>query len=782
VAKPAATAPTAATKKPRPAATTSRPGRATPAVKPRPPAASPATARRRAAPPPPPTRAEQEAAVAERLDAGDLSGARLRLKRHGLTLGDLPAALRYAYAELTLRPGQPREQGQALLTELLREGGPLASLARVRLVEAMERAGRPGEALALLEGLEDDPGAVTLLHAYTPRRARLLRALDRPEELLRVTTPRRDGLWSELPLAELGAHRLWAARLLGQDALVEQEAARLLHDHPASPEAREELQAQDPATRLWFALDQGFQRRPPPGNRREEVRRLVQLAPAAQQAQLAPAFELVEGQLRLKAKAWEQAQTHFDRVVAKAELPELQARALLGRAISLRRRNLDLEAAASYRLLAQRYPQDPLAPRALEEAVRLARLCGEEELARLDLTSLLQYPLAPKQAAWARWTEAWLSLRTGQHGQAAEQFARLRREHPDAFSWSRGRLEEQALYWEGVARAESGQVSEGVQLWAELVARFPLTYYSYLAHARLHALDPERAATLRRPALDPEATASPPRAAELPLADRPEIRPILLFEEAGLTTLARRELRTLMLAKRLQPPEIDHLAALHREAGDETRAYLTERFFGRFVGYPEPGNLARWQLAHPRPFRELVEPAAASEGIDPHLVWAVMRQESAFQPHAKSGAGARGLMQLMPATARSVARQFGRRITDREIFDPALNIRLACRLLSNLLRQYDGNLMLALAAYNAGPGTVRKWRSRWGTLEGDQWAEEIPVAQAHGYAKQVVEALGVYQHLYGPPQEGGWAPMLRLSWARPLAAGQEAALPPVASR
>ncbi len=100
-------------------------------------------------------------------------------------------------------------------------------------------------------------------------------------------------------------------------------------------------------------------------------------------------------------------------------------------------------------------------------------------------------------------------------------------------------------------------------------------------------------------------------------------------------------------------------------------------------------------------FSQLIEQAAEKYGVDPDLIEAVIQAESNYDADAVSSAGAQGLMQLMPATARSLG------VTDA--FDPAQNINGGVKLLSQLLNQYDGNVKLALAAYNAGPGAVAKY-------------------------------------------------------------------------
>ncbi len=124
------------------------------------------------------------------------------------------------------------------------------------------------------------------------------------------------------------------------------------------------------------------------------------------------------------------------------------------------------------------------------------------------------------------------------------------------------------------------------------------------------------------------------------------------------------------------------------------------------------GAMAILYITHQREasdIREMVRQAALEEGIDPRLAEAVVHAESRGNARARSRAGALGLMQLMPDTARDIAR---RDVKEHELFDPRLNARLGCRYLRYLLRVYDGDLLLTLMAYNAGMGRVRKWREK----------------------------------------------------------------------
>ena len=139
--------------------------------------------------------------------------------------------------------------------------------------------------------------------------------------------------------------------------------------------------------------------------------------------------------------------------------------------------------------------------------------------------------------------------------------------------------------------------------------------------------------------------------------------------------------------------------------------------------------------------------------LDKALLMAVMRQESAFNAYAVSYAGASGLMQLMPATAAYIERDNSlRRKNHRKLFDPSFNMKLGQKYLNYLMRHKmtDGNLMLVIAAYNAGPGNIAKWKLRTG--HGDDWLlfmESIPNRQNRNYVERVLANLWIYRLRFG---------------------------------
>ena len=155
----------------------------------------------------------------------------------------------------------------------------------------------------------------------------------------------------------------------------------------------------------------------------------------------------------------------------------------------------------------------------------------------------------------------------------------------------------------------------------------------------------------------------------------------------------------------------------------------------------------------PTPFRQAVVAQARSIGLDPALVYGLIRQESRFIMDARSHVGASGLMQLMPATARWTAKKVGMNFTPDMINDRDTNLKLGTTYLKLVLDDFDGSMAMAAAAYNAGPSRPRRWREG-ATLEPAIWAENIPFNETRDYVKKVLSNAMYYSALLNPGPVG----------------------------
>jgi len=165
-----------------------------------------------------------------------------------------------------------------------------------------------------------------------------------------------------------------------------------------------------------------------------------------------------------------------------------------------------------------------------------------------------------------------------------------------------------------------------------------------------------------------------------------------------------------------------------------------------------------WHNAFPLAFWDLVESHTRSFQVNPFFVLAVMREESHYYAEAGSRAGARGLMQLMPATAKQTAQRNKIAYKETNLLLPDLNIALGTLYIKHVLKRFDGHPFFAAAAYNAGPGAVRRWRKEHKGKALDEFIEAIPYDETRAYVKRVISSYLIYKKLYtdsGGSKQGG---------------------------
>lgn len=154
---------------------------------------------------------------------------------------------------------------------------------------------------------------------------------------------------------------------------------------------------------------------------------------------------------------------------------------------------------------------------------------------------------------------------------------------------------------------------------------------------------------------------------------------------------------------------------------------------------------------YPLPYKDQVWAAAQEYQVDPYLIYAVMRTESRYVVAATSPKGARGLMQIMPETGAWIAESI--KMNDFHsamLYEPSVNIRLATWYIASLRDEFDGNVILTLAAYNGGRGNVKQWKQQYGWPPNFNNTERIPYKETREYVLKVMDAYGNYIRLYGP--------------------------------
>lgn len=303
------------------------------------------------------------------------------------------------------------------------------------------------------------------------------------------------------------------------------------------------------------------------------------------------------------------------------------------------------------------------------------------------------------------------------------------------------------LYFRARARARSKQDAGSVRadLLASLELR-PLSYTGLQALSRLHEMSPEAYAE-GMAKLEVAGEAPPAPSLALPgTAPDAEAR-AKLWSRLGFGDLAWQELRAVGIGG--WPA-----AALLTQAGDFPAAQrrLADLGTGWRSVPPHANNRAHWELAHPRPFRELIDAGEAKHDVPPALTFAIMQTESRFDPNVVSWAGARGLVQLMPATAADLASRAGIKLGAGDLFEPRINLDLGMSYLGRLASRFGGGpggAALAAPSYNAGAGSVDKWLAARGSWDFDLFIEAIPYDETRRYTQSVMGRWFAYRWLYG---------------------------------
>jgi soluble lytic murein transglycosylase len=286
-------------------------------------------------------------------------------------------------------------------------------------------------------------------------------------------------------------------------------------------------------------------------------------------------------------------------------------------------------------------------------------------------------------------------------------------------------------YWLARAESEESDASEPAYGDAQAMLRELSQVRHYYGFLAAHRLGTAPRLNQRASRAHPSVTAR--------VVERAGMRRIAELHGIGDLVNARREWQ--FIYPRLT--EEEQIAAVHliAEIGWVDQAIL---------GASASELLDDLDIRFPMPYRNVFERESQRTAIPAGLLFGIARQESAFATHARSPAGAVGLMQLMPATAAEVATRLGTGSPrGAALFDPNLNVRLGSEYMAYLLNRYDGQRIHAAAAYNAGPSRVDRWRRELHGLPADAWIESIPFTETRNYVKNVLSFSYIYSQRLG---------------------------------
>lgn len=635
-------------------------------------------------------------------------------------------AERLAIGRCHLRLGDPRRAIEILDPAL---DGPFASYAALLAGEAGLALGRPQQAADVL--------AMVTLSGASARRAQMLRgrALMEAEDYLTGRDVLRPLLQTEIaaagyvpsPLdADPAEVRWWlaeGARLRGEPHLGVSVWRTIWTHNPTSPfaqRAAERLAAYDtepPSPRtddgrdLIRARIQTLQKM----NLHQEALALSRLLPQdGSQAGLK-----AQARLAFKGRDYAGAVALYDQVSAPSPSERFD------HALAASRIGDYSRAAALYQELVRVHPDHSKADFASYKIGYLSYDAGElEEAVVLLRQHLRRYP-ASKHADEARWFIGWSLYRLGKLEDADAMLSELISKH------SSSSLSVAGHYWRARIAEDRGDAATAKAGYARVLSGWPGSGYAWFAADKLGKSYPRQAIA---------AAPAPPAALRGDAWTRGTA-----LAAVGLDAWAREQLGPLVGTARASGRD-GRLAMAYAliDAGD----YVTAQSLARGLCSGDP---VAEQACHPRPQGALVDTLTAEGGLPRSLPYAIMTAESALRPEVSSPAGARGLMQLMPALGAELhaARGYTWAYDADELYQPGYNASLGVTELSRLKAQF-GALPMAIAGYNGGADAVSRWLSQQGSdTPLDVFTENIGYTETRRYVRRVLGYLQTYRYIYG---------------------------------
>jgi soluble lytic murein transglycosylase len=433
---------------------------------------------------------------------------------------------------------------------------------------------------------------------------------------------------------------------------------------------------------------------------------------------------------------------------------ELRAQALFQQADALRRAGRSAESSVVVDRLLSQHPKSLWAQEALYALASYLNKQGRDAEAASRYRQLLaSYPKG-QYAPEASYNAGWFAYKSKNYAEAG----RLLEQHLATYRYPETRFIGEACLWAAKSEERLGHKARALALYDLVNTRYRYGYHGYVADVRASAMrkaDPSLAPEQPKPGSDLERisqnvlyvasireTADGSEASRIAKADDLEI--------IGLGEIAVREL-TKALEGAPDSPRINlRLAQLYSRRGENFQATLALR-----KGYPDiysyrESDLPReaWEIFFPVVEWNTIKEEAKRYGVDPYIVAGLIRQESVFSPTATSRVGARGLMQVMPATAQLISKRQGNgTISAADLYNPSLNIKLGMNYLAQMLGKF-GRIEYAAAAYNAGPARAERWIADRGSMDIEDWIESIPFSETRGYVQGVLRYAANYRRFY----------------------------------
>ncbi len=410
---------------------------------------------------------------------------------------------------------------------------------------------------------------------------------------------------------------------------------------------------------------------------------------------------------------------------------------------ALRGLGRDDEYTAQTQALVRDFPDSTWSEEALNNLGTYYILENDDAMADKAFRELFEKFPTGQRAERAAWKSGWWSYKNSEYADTVRIF------EDAAASFPRSDFRPSYLYWAGRSHAKLGAGSTADNRLKLVVADYGNSYYGRLAARqipRLTRAEPIGDAIPAARPLGPDQPAEPPTA---------NVIRLLLASE--LYDNAIDELRFAQRTWGTSRPLEATIAWAYNRKGELRRAItLMRRAYPQHLTADQSLPREILEVIFPLTYWDLIRKHAAARDLDPYLIAALIGQESTFDPEARSVANAWGLMQIVPATGRRLARTLGiRRFTTSMLTNPEINIRMGTLYFSRLAQQFGGTYY-ALASYNAGESRVVRWKAERPGLDEDEFIDDIPFPETQNYVKRILGTAEDYRALYG---KGGGRPI-----------------------
>ncbi|MHB1376510.1 MAG: tetratricopeptide repeat protein [Candidatus Humimicrobiaceae bacterium] len=413
------------------------------------------------------------------------------------------------------------------------------------------------------------------------------------------------------------------------------------------------------------------------------------------------------------------------------------------------------EAINTYKKLLELFPQSNYGDDSLYRIGRISYIADDWQNAAFYFQRLIdEYPEGDMLSS-GYWELGWIQYRLQEFDSAAITFEKM------AAKFSGGALEEKGLFWQAKCFLKLNRKAEAMQLLKKTFSQDPLSYYGFASADILK----KAGIDVAMPNFDKNLNPLNPGISEIIPDIYNELIPHQITDSKDMTHINKA--KELLFIKFYTSAAAEIAASKDETDADPEKLleistlYLLSKDYENSIGivqknYSKLSSVLTgdkkdyyYYLFYPYAYNELILKYSTEYNVEPDFLLAIIREESRFKADAGSHAGAQGLMQVMPATGKSIANQIGiSNFSESMLHDPQISIKMGSFYIGKMLSNFENNKYYALGAYNGGPGAMQKWISKYGSLDIDEFIESLTYDETKNYIKKVMASYFIYELLY----------------------------------